>query len=278
MSCSRNGTRSLARVACALCAAVPLAPVSAQTAAPSPDAWQFRAILYGWFPSVDGSSSFPPPNGRDIEVSTDKILDSLNFAFMASLEAQRGRWGAFTDVIYMDFGATKNGTRDFEVGRAQIPAGIDANLTLDLKGWAWTVAGSYRAIMTPDLTTDVFVGARLLDIKERLGYEFSANFDEFSGPGRNGSSEQKVHNWDAIIGARGRVSFGPSRQWFVPYYIDVGTGDSDVTWQGLVGLGYAFNWGELVAAYRFLDYDFKSGDRLNDLRFSGPAVGVAFRW
>jgi hypothetical protein len=64
----------------------------------------------------------------------------------------------------------------------------------------------------------------------------------------------------------------------VPYYVDVGTGNSNFTWQGIAGVGYAFHWGEVVAAWRYLDYNFKSGKAVEGVNFNGPAVGVAFRW
>ena len=66
--------------------------------------------------------------------------------------------------------------------------------------------------------------------------------------------------------------------WYVPYYVDVGTGDSDLTWQAVAGIGYAFRWGEVFAAWRYLDYDFKSSSNIEKLNFNGPGLGVAFRW
>ena len=64
----------------------------------------------------------------------------------------------------------------------------------------------------------------------------------------------------------------------MPYYFDMGAGDSDFTWQGIAGLGYAFHWGEIAAVWRYLYYDLSSGSAINDMNFSGPAIGVTFRW
>ena len=64
----------------------------------------------------------------------------------------------------------------------------------------------------------------------------------------------------------------------MPYYIDIGTGDSDLTWQAELGLTYAFEWGALGVAWRYLDYDLKSDGPIVDLNFNGPAVGAIFRW
>jgi hypothetical protein len=38
-----------------------------------------------------------------------------------------------------------------------------------------------------------------------------------------------VNNWDAIVGLKGRATFGEEHRWFVPYYLDVGTGESSLT-------------------------------------------------
>ena len=245
---------------------------------PRPDDWQFRAIIYGYFPDIGGKTSFPAGSGTSIDVSADTIIDNLKFTFMGTFEAQKGAWGMFTDILYLDVGGSKSQTRDVGIGRVDLPAGVTADLSLDVKGTVWTLAGSYRAMSTPEANLDAFAGARMISVKENLGWDFSANVGPIVGPGRQGSSEAKITNWDAIIGAKGRIAFGSRREWFVPYYVDVGTGESDLTWQAIGGIGYAFSWGEVLAAWRYLDYKFKSGKKIEDLNFNGPAIGVAFRW
>ena len=64
----------------------------------------------------------------------------------------------------------------------------------------------------------------------------------------------------------------------MPYYLDVGTGESDLTWQAFGALGYSFKWGDIVAGWRYLDYDFKSSSKVEKVNFNGPLVGVAFHW
>jgi hypothetical protein len=77
---------------------------------------------------------------------------------------------------------------------------------------------------------------------------------------------------------RGRLMLGNQGKAFLLSYLDVGTGESEFTWQGIAGLGYSFHWGEILAAWRYIDYDMKSGSSIQRLSFSGPAIGVAFRW
>ena len=271
-----NATWSVAaRVIMVFIAAV-LVPGTA-TAQTSSDDWQFRGTIYGYFPTVGGKTTFPAGSGSGIELDSHDLI-KLKFAFMGSLEAQKGRWGGFTDVLYLDIGGSKSGTRDLTIGGVQLPAGVSANASLDIKGTIWTLAGNYRVLATPETAFDAFAGARLLSVKEKLGWEFSANVGPVVGVGRTGGSEAKLDNWDGIIGVKGRYSFGSQREWFVPYYVDIGTGDSDFTWQGIAGLGYAFKWGEVIASWRYLDYNLKSGKKIESVNFNGPVIGVAFRW
>lgn len=242
------------------------------------DQWQFRASVYGWLPDIGGTTTFPAGTGTSINVDASTIIDSLKFTVMGTFDAQKGRWGAFTDVIYLDVGGSKSQTRDLALGGVSLPAGVTADATLDIKSLVWTLGGSYRLAADPGATLDVLAGARLLAIKQKLDWQFSANIGGIAPPPRTGSSEVKFDNWDAIVGVKGRLAFGANREWYVPYYLDVGAGDSDLTWQGVTGIGYVFRWGELFAVWRYLDYNFKSGAKIEDVNFNGPAIGVALRW
>jgi hypothetical protein len=255
-------------------AALPAA-VSAQIA----DDWKFQAIIYGYLPEIRGSSTFSSQIGGDgITVDAHNIISNLKFAFMGTIEAQKGRWGFLTDVMYMNVGGSKSNTRNLSIGpRNELPVGVTADLNLDIKAAVWELVGSYRLSADPTASVDVLAGARMLDLKQTLDWDFSADLGPLQ-PARSGNSEIKATNWDAIIGLKGRVAFGPNREWFVPYYIDVGTGDSDLTWQAIAGVGYSFKWGDLIAGWRYLDYNFKSSSKIDDMSLSGPMLGVALRW
>ena len=67
-------------------------------------------------------------------------------------------------------------------------------------------------------------------------------------------------------------------RWAVPFYLDVGTGQSQSTFQAAGGISYAFHWGEVNALWRYLSYNFKSSKAIEDVAFSGPQIGVVFRW
>ena len=256
-----------------ICVLLPACALAEQ--APNDD-WQWRATIYGYLPTISGSTVFPGA-GSSIDVNANQIISNLKMTFMGALEAQKGSWGAFTDVLYLDVGGSKSSTRDLAIAGQPLPGGITANASLDVKGLIWTLAGNYRALATPQANIDVFAGARLLDLKETLGWAFSADVGSFVGPARQGSSETKLDNWDGIVGIKGQVRFGAEHKWFLPYYVDVGAGNSQLTWQAILGAGYSFSWGEVIVAWRSLDYDFSSAP-IKSLRLSGPAFGAAFRW
>lgn len=252
----------------ALMAAVPLA---AQAQA---SAWQFEASIYGWFPAVSGTTSFPPNgNGPSVDVSMGDVIDALKFAFMGTFEARNGAWGVWTDLVYADFGAS-HGTTLTAHPPALPPVNVQANAHLDLKTWAWTLAGLYGLKNDTEGTMDLLFGARLLDISTTLGWSAA-------GPGPidpSGKKDVSDAYWDAIVGLKGRALLGAERKWFVPYYVDVGTGQSQLTWQVNAGLGYQFDWGSVLATWRYMDYDFKSNSRVQSLSFNGPTIGVAFKF
>jgi hypothetical protein len=124
----------------------------------------------------------------------------------------------------------------------------------------------------------VLLGARLADFKQTFAWDFSGDFSTITPPPRTGSRNASISQWDAIAGIKGRFAFGAEHRWVMPYYFDIGTGDSDLTWQGMLGLGYAFGWGDLSIAWRYLDYELQSGSPIIDMNFNGPALGATFRW
>ena len=50
------------------------------------------------------------------------------------------------------------------------------------------------------------------------------------------------------------------------------------TWQMAGGVGYAFDWGEVMLLYRHLQYDQGDDELLQDVAFSGGMLGVNFRF
>jgi hypothetical protein len=242
------------------------------------DEWKFRGIVYFWGANISTTVKFPGGNTATSDLSLSDLLNNLRMTGMGAFEVQKGPWGAFTDVIYMNVGATKATTRDGTIDGVPLPIGATLNTGIGLKAWIWTLAGSYRVQSSPESEMDVFVGARLLSLEPTLSYSFNVDVGPFVGPGREGRRSVKANDWDAIIGVKGRFGFPSNREWFLPYYVDIGTGDTDFTWQASGGVGYRFSWGDMMLTYRYLDYDFKSSGKIESMTMKGPWLGAAFNF
>ena len=276
-SSRRTGITVLALAAGALLPA----PAVAQSAQPPWESgkWQFAATIYGWVPTIDGKVNYAGDSRTsNIHVNEGNVLGHLKMTFQGALDVHNGRWGIFNDLVYVDLGGSESQTRNFSVGGVGIPATATADLNLDFKSLIWTVAGEYRVVSDPAWTVDLLAGTRLLQVKPTLGYSITGDLGPISLPGRNGSKQVDESLWDGVVGVKGRYAFGDDRKWFVPFYLDVGTGQTKLTWQGAAGVGYAFHWGDIVAMYRYLEWNAKSGKQVEDLNLGGAMFGVTFRW
>jgi hypothetical protein len=271
---NQNNSRAVGLIAasCLLAGALP-ATAQAETSGD----WEFAATIYGWLPSIDLNTRYPS-GGSSVEVSESDILDALEFTFMGAFDARKDRWGVATDLIYLDLSSSKKATRDFTVDGFELPVGITAKATIGLSGWMWTTAGYYRAVDKPAYKLDLLAGARMFDLSTDLKWNLSGDLGDPPVLARSGKSEVSQTLWDGIVGLRGRAYLGADNKWFIPYYVDIGTGDSDTTWQGMVGAGYTFDWGDVLAVYRYLDYDLPSKDAIESANFAGVALGATFRF
>lgn len=266
-------------LAAAVAVTIVLTPFNVQAQDSTGENWVWQTTVYGWLPTIEGSTQFSDDSGGSgITVDPDQIIDNLKLTFMGTLKARKGSWGMFTDVLYLNVGDSKKSFRDLTIGPAELPANITAKVDFDLKSWVWTVAGTYNLSATPQHESGLLFGARMVDMDQTLGWTFNGDVGQLPLPERSGSSTVSATEWDAIIGVTGHAFIGDDSRWFVPYYVDVGTGDSDLTWQAMTGLGYQFDWGAMVLTYRYLDYNLDSNSPVTDLSFGGPMMGVAFQW
>jgi hypothetical protein len=241
--------------------------------------WQFTATIYGWVPTIDGQVNFPDDKGSTgIHASMSDVLNHLKMTFQGALDVHNGRWGIFNDVVYVDLGGVKSQQRDFVVGNVQIPATATTEVNLDLKALIWTVAGEYRIASDSAWSVDLLGGARMLRMKPTVGYSITGDIGPVVIPGRDGSKQVNEAVWDGIVGVKGRYAFGDDGRWFLPFYLDVGTGQSQLTWQISGGIGYSYNWGSVFATWRYLDYNFQSGKTLDNTNMSGPMLAASLRF
>ena len=251
------------------------------------DGWHFEITPYLWLPNIDGTVTFDGPADGVGKLETtagpNDYLQHLKMAGMVSAGVRKDRWSVFTDVIYLDFSKEDSTVRSVEFdalnSRVKIGAGLDSGSRTSLEGTEWTLAGGYSLVQSGQGTLDVFGGFRYFTVKASLDWELAASVSSPAGGRtleRSGSISQRGELWDGIVGARGRINLGKSNL-FIPYYLDIGTGTSALTWQALLGVAYAFNWWDIKLAYRHLYYN-TDGKLIDDMRFSGPALGANFRF
>ncbi len=264
-------------------AAIFTVTAQAQSAAPA-GPWKFSITPYLWAPNINGTLNYGVPPGAggspEVELGPNDWLESLSFAMMISGEARKDRWLVFTDLIYLDFSSEDSAVQSVDFSGSLVNSSANVATSSSLRGTAWTLGAGYAVLQNRPVTLDVFGGLRYFGLEASTDWQLSV---AVTGPGggqtfpRAGSISERTDLWDGIIGVKGRVWLGSSN-WSIPYYLDVGTGSSSLTWQGLIGVAYSFKWGEVTLAYRNLYYD-QDGDKLiQNLRFDGPALGVTFRF
>lgn len=254
---------SLGTLAATALAGVPLSGASADTY----DDWQYSATLYLWAAGINAES----PGGAKADVDFSTLISNLNMAFMGAFEVRKDRWALGADLIYLNVGANDNGTVPLRVASGAT-ADLDVAASVETKGRVLSLVGAYNLQDDDKGRVDAFVGLRYLDLELEFSLALAdpARFDM----ARDFAPSQTT--WDAIVGVKGRLNLdGP---WHLPYYLDVGTGQSEFTWQAAGGLGYSFGQGDVSLLYRDAGWELGSGESLDNISFSGPMLAGTWRF
>ena len=192
---------------------------------------------------------------------------------MGSFEARRGRWGAYTDLAYMDVGETQAKSKALSIGRVGIPADVNVNLSFDLKLWALVDLPGH-ADRDPDFSSMLLRAPACSIVRPKWTTPRPINIGQCRPrQARTEGAELGRHRWRQGPG-RTRCE----RQVDRSLYFDIGTGESKLTFQAMAGVGYQFGWGDVIVSWRYLDYEMKSGKPIEQLDFNGPQIAAAFRW
>ena len=246
--------------------------------------WRYTLTPYLYLPNVNGTLKYSIPPGAvgspDVGVGPHDYLQNLSLALMLSGEARKGDYAIISDLVYLDFNKEGGSVHDVNFGSSAVSTSANVDTQSSLKGLEWTLAGARTVAKSDRGTLEVVTGFRYFDVKASSDWQLSATV---SAPGggatfpASGGVSQRSQLWDWIIGVRGRIRLGDG-PWFAPYYLDVGWGSSSPTWQALLGVGYAFKWGDLLLAYRELVYDQGDDKLFQDFRFGGPTLGASFHF
>ena len=261
-------------------------PGRAEDTAPSPQ-WTFSVKPYLWLPNVNGTLNYEIPPGSGGGPSVDLgnyILENLSFAMMVTGEARKGDWAIMTDIVYLDVNSQSSQVKSVDFsgpgGRIPVAASADVGTNSSLTGELWELAGTYTMAHSAKSSIDILGGFRYLSIRASTSWQLAG---DVAGPGpgqsfgRSGTISQRADLLDWIVGVRGSVGLG-SGAWAIPYYLDVGTGVAEITWQATAGIAYRFGWGDVQLSYRYLYYNMKDHELLHGISFSGPGIGVNIRF
>jgi hypothetical protein len=267
----------------AITAAIFSAPAHAQAVAPA-NQWIFSITPYLWLPNINGTLKYSVPPGAggspEVETGPNDYLENLQAVIMISGEARKDRWSVFTDLIYLGFSDEESSVKSVNFGGSLVSSSVNVATSSSFRGTAWTLGTGYAVQTGQAVMLDIFGGLRYFSLEASTDWQLAV---AITGPGggqtfpRTGSISEGSHLWDGIVGVRGRVLLGSS-DWSIPYYLDVGASSSNWTWQGMLGIAYSFKWGGLTLAYRNLYYDQNNDKLIQDLRFTGPALGLTFRF
>lgn len=241
------------------------AAVTAQDAAPK-EGLDFFIDLYGWMPNIYADSA----SGSESEIDLGTILDDLQFMVMAVAGVKKDRWGFYVDVIYLDLEDDNSSTKNLPhlPGRPGRPVNVYTDV--ELESWVVTPTVSYNILEKDKFKLDLLAGARYL----YLDVDLQVNLDGVRD--HQLSKSDSSHVWDGIVGIKGEVML--SKKWYMPYYADVGTGDSDLTYNLFGGFGYRFSRVDLLAGWRYLRWNFDDNSALDNMYINGPLVGVKIRF
>jgi hypothetical protein len=245
-----------------------LAPLLARA-----EGWEYAVAPYAWLPAISLDSSRTRDSsglvdGSRLDVEPSNYLKALDFALMLAADMRKDDWVVQGDLIYLKFGTDDRGVDFLRPDTGPIAGDYRAGL----EGAIIALAGGRTLVRTANYYFDGLVGMR------RVAMSLDVTGDLDSGGSIDLESDIDVH--DAYVAGSGRYAFGEGDRWSLRYYADLGTGESDLTWQASLGLGYGFGWGDLFVNYRHLEYDFGDVRRFDDLKasFSGPSIGGIFHF
>lgn len=235
--------------------------------------WRFEVTPYVWAPSITSTLSYNDHYINTAKLSTSSILGNLKSGGMIAAEAHYGNWGIFGDIVSATLQNTSGSPITIPYGGAAISGNQSNKVTLQQN--MITGAVTYTLLKNQSAYVDGLVGARGIAATATVALNLSAD-----GQSANLGDSKSVSTVDPIVGLKGRYRILDS-SWYVPFYGDVGSGGgtTNITWQGILGVGKTFeNWIDASLTYRYMYYDMNGDNLLQKTTFKGPQLAVTFKF
>ncbi len=251
--------------------------------------WSFNLAPYGWVAGVNAKINTPTPGGgvatTDVSVPFSDLLHDLRFGVLLAGEARYDQFSVLTDIMYLNLGMNSSAAHLSSVslgpsGRIDIPTELEASAGTGLGVTVWTLAGGYTLAAGRWGNVDAIAGTRLLAVNVTTNYNLNAAIllpNRTIALAKSGSLGVNVDDWDAIVGTTGRINI-PNSSFYVPYYLDVGTGELPLTWQAFTGLGYHTSLADYSIGYRYLAFEQNGSAAVKNLAMSGVMAVASFHF
>jgi len=213
-----------------------------------PGTWTYEIAPYVWFSGVTGDTEVGPLEG-ELDADFGDIFDILESAIMLHAEANNGRWGAFTDLMYMQV--------------EQRGGGDLVSVKTEFEQVIWEFGG-FRRWGAGKHTMDLLFGGRLV------------YFDLDLNPSVGASRSKDKMFVDPIIGGRFGHTF--SEKWSTSLRADIGGFGVGSDFTVNAGALAAYHFNERIRwsfGYRYMNMDYEGSAVEVDLSLHGPITGVS---
>jgi len=225
--------------------------------------------VYLWGAGINGTLGYGLDD-QSFEISLQDLLKNLNMTGMLAYRRDIGDWSILIDLVYLDLRGSESNSVTLPIGDGPM---FEADADLEIKSWVGGLYGGYVFSRSQASKHQFIFGARYFSMSTDLHLEVV-------GPGGNSlfnrSFSPSVKLWDGVVGIDGHLGLGG--RWHLPYHLDVGAGNSEITYQALAGVALEFRWGDLSLTYRYLYYDEGEGGLIKDFSIKGPVLAAGFRF
>lgn len=237
------------------------------------DEWRFEVTPYLWGSGVSSTLFYNDRYLNTAKLSTSNVLGDLKSGGMISAEAHYGKWGIMGDLVSATLQTTGNVGVTVPTSAGAIPARLANKVTLQQN--IITGAATYTVFNNENVYLDGLAGVRGIMATATASLDLSAD-----GRSVSAVDSKSISTADPIVGFKGRYRIAGST-WYVPFYADIGGGGgtTNMTWQGIIGVGKTFEkWVDVSLAYRTLYYDMSGSGLLQKTTFKGPQIAATFKF
>ena len=252
---------------------VPMLPGLVQAGASEESSgWKFHIVPYIWMPSLSGTVGVKGQTS-DVDVSFSDIWDNLNLAFMAHIEASKGRFGMFVNPLYTRLEADSS----TEILSQKIKAELAMNMFI-LEFGVNYLFGPYAL--------DGTAGNKMprVAIRPLLGGRYTYLDADIDTKGLQSRSFSGSQDWiDPVIGVHTQWDFTERWNMILGGTIGGFGVGSQFAWSAIGLVGYRFNFsktvtGNVLVGYRVLDQNYDTGSGRDksewDVIMYGPILGL----